>query len=124
MQRRARREGGQNQQQPLLLLLLCFSVSFCQLSFSGVVVVACTENGEGKSEGKRKNFSERGLSIKTHMYSSRKHTNASRARTQTHVYPHTWTHTHLFMSVLMVQSAPEHANDFHYANACKSDPTI
>lgn len=81
MQRRARREGGQNQQQPLLLLLPCFSVSFCQLSFSGVVVVACTENREGKIRGQEGKFQERSLSIKTHMYSSRKHTNVSHAHT-------------------------------------------
>lgn len=55
MQRRARREGGQNQQQPLLLLL-CFSVSFCQLSFSGVLVIACTENGEDKIRGQEGKF--------------------------------------------------------------------
>lgn len=36
--------GEADQQQPLLLpLLFCFPVSFCQLSFTGLVVLACTE---------------------------------------------------------------------------------
>ncbi len=65
MQRRVRREGGQNQHQPLLLFP-CFSVSFCQLSFSGVEVVACTENGEGKIRGQDGKFQKCSLSIKTH----------------------------------------------------------
>lgn len=34
----------------------CFSVSFCQLSFSSVVVIACTENGEEKIRGQEGRF--------------------------------------------------------------------
>lgn len=93
-------EGGQNQQQPLLP----FSVSFASfLRWS---------RGDSLHRNQRATWLKRGGSIKTHMYVSQRHGNANRG------------HTHLFMSVLVVQSAPEHANDFHYANACKSDPTI
>ena len=52
------------------------------------------------------------------------------AHKPTFIYSHTHTHTHTHTSqttnmlVLMVWSAPKHANDIHYANACKSEPTI
>lgn len=39
------------------------------------------------------------------------------------MHEHTHTHTNN-TAVLMVWSAPEHANDIHYANAYKSEPTI
>lgn len=40
-----------------------------------------------------------------------------------HEQTHTFTQT-TNTAVLMVWSAPEHANDIHYANVYKSEPTI
>jgi hypothetical protein len=71
-----------------------------------VVLVVCTKNkNREKYEAKRENVSM--------QFNQPRYT-----------YMHMYVYTHLFMSFLMVQSAPEHANDFHYANVCKSDPTI
>lgn len=112
--------GEADQQQPLLLpLLFCFPVSFCQLSFTGLVVLACTEVDVQKIRTY--------ILPKPALASHVQHKHSGHTHTHKCMYAqciHTHTHTHLFMSVLMVQSAPEHANDFHYANVCKSDPTI
>lgn len=92
-----------------------FSVSQSSFaSFPSVMWQPAQKTQMEKSEGKIEHLN--------YVAYPQKHTCTVHKNIQTHEC--TRAHTHLFMSVLMVQSAPEHANDFHYVNACKSDPTI
>ena len=111
--KRVSREGGRNQQQPLLLLLLLLFFWFslvCLLAFLGW----CAGDGEACQGAEDK---VRGKRLKNIVDPPKCSTE------NTHTHAHTRAHTP-FHVCSHGTVRPEHANDFHYANTCKSDPTI